>query len=99
MANTLTTNPIFIDTAAGSTITNQRIMQIQWLDDASDVADGDDLSFTVNGVTIIMKANIGSDVGQILPVVFEVGPFSRPFIVSSLVVNTIDHGVFLVWLV
>lgn len=99
MANELNSNPVYIDTASGSTLSGQRQVQlIQWLDDANDVADGDDLSFTLNGVTVAIKANLGSDVGQQLTVLYEAGPFKCPIKADDFVVNTIDHGVVLVWL-
>jgi len=98
MANVLTSNPVYIDTAAGSTISDVKIQQIQWLDDANDVADGDDLSFTINGVTVAIKQNLGSDVGFEDTIIYQAGPFAKPILVNSFVVGVIDHGVVLVWL-
>lgn len=94
MANTLTTNPVFIDTAAGSTITDQRIQAIQWIDDAGDMANADDLDFTINGVTIHLKVDTHTSAS---PVQYAVH-LSHPIVVKTFVVNTIDHGAVLVWL-
>ena len=98
MANVLTGNPKSIDTAAGSTLSGLvGIKELQWIDNAGDIADGDDLSFTMNGVTVAMVANIGSDVGDQDIVKYRLGPFNPPLIAKDFVVNTIDHGVLLVF--
>jgi len=101
MANTLTGNPKYIDTAAvGAEIHIPGlagIKEIQWVDDAGDIADGDDLSITMNGVTFAMKANIGSDVGDQDIIKYKLGPFNPPLVARDFVVGTIDHGVLLVF--
>ena len=98
MANLLTSNPIYIDTAASSDIYNKKVVLIQWQDEAGDVADGEDLSMTINGVTFAMKFKLGSDVGQQDIILWEAA-FSVPIMVTHMVVNTIDDGAVLVWCV
>lgn len=99
MANVKTSNPISIDTASGSTLTGLFYVQcIQWIDDAADIADDDDLSFSLNGVTVAQKVQLTANaVGN--TVVYQAGPFASPIAVKDFVVNTIDHGVVLVWIV
>jgi len=98
MANVLTGRIKQIDTAASSAVTGKRkIRLIQWIDDASDIADGDDLVIVLGGITISMLANIGSDVGRQDPVVWQAGPFSPGYAVDGYSVTTIDHGVLYIW--
>jgi len=98
MANVLTSNPIYIDTAAGSTITNKRVVLIQWQDEAGDLADDEDLSLTINGVTFAMKNKLATDVGQ-QPIIIWEAAFSVPIFIDTMVVNVIDDGAVLVWCV
>ena len=98
-ANVLTSNPIFIDTAAGSALTGERKIQlIQWIVTAAPT-DLDDLSFTLNGVTITTIVPITATAGEeAYPcVLFQAGPFARPIRAKDFVVNTLDSGVVLVW--
>lgn len=99
MANNLKGNPAYIDTAgATSELTNVRIQLIQWHNEAADLGDGEDLAMTIDGVSIDMKYNLGSDVGQQDIVVWQAGPFAAPIFVRSFIVDTIDDGAVLVWL-
>ena len=94
MANQTTGKVKIIDTAAGSGHSGVvRIREIQWIDDAGDIADGDDLSITIDGATLAIKQNIGSDVGQENLIVWRLGPFNPGLKVNGYLVNTIDHGV------
>lgn len=109
MANVTDSNPISIDTAAAIWAkTPKYIRQIQWIDDAADIADDDDLVIVVNGVTITTKIQIANTAGA-TPVeavtpnignicVWEIGPFNPGIAVHSFAVTTIDHGVLLVWI-
>jgi hypothetical protein len=98
MANLLTSNPIYIDTAASSDLVNVKIQLIQWQDEAGDVANDEDLSLTINGITFAMKFKLGSDVGQ-QPIVIWEAAFSTPILVTHMVVTLIDDGAVLVWCV
>ncbi|MDY6834974.1 MAG: hypothetical protein SVY53_09280 [Chloroflexota bacterium] len=107
MANSLASNPLYIDTAATIWTGDKAVRLIQWIDDNADIADDDDLSITINGVTIAAKAqiattgggapveNVSPNVGNIC--VWQIGPFSPGVYIHNLIVNTIDHGVLLVW--
>lgn len=100
-ANILTSNPVFIDTAASSTLTGQRHIQlIQWIATGTPT-DDDDLSFTLNGVTITTVVPItGTANEEAYPcVLYQAGPFAVPINAKDFVVNTLDSGIVLVWLV
>lgn len=99
MANLLTSNPIFIDTAASSTVTNKKIQQIQWIEDNADIVDDDDLVFVINEVTITVKMQKTTDVGYQDTVIYQAGPFNIPIYARTFSVTTIDHGTLLVWVV
>ena len=99
-ANVLTSNPVFIDTAAGSTLTGQRQIQlIQWIATALPT-DLDGLSFTLDGVTITTLVPITDALNEeAYPgVLYEAGPFTKPILAKDFVVNTLDTGIVLVWL-
>jgi hypothetical protein len=96
VANVLTSNPKSIDAASGSDLTDQWIQQIQWIDDAADIADDDDLNLTINGVTIAAKIQLTANTVNNVAV-WTMGPFPHPILANTFVVNTIDHGVLLVW--
>ena len=97
MANQTSGRVKIFDTAAGSAQSGVRnILLMQWIDDAGDLADDDDLSITIDGATLAIKQNIGSDIGQQNLVVWQMGPFSDPVKVNGYTINTIDHGVVLV---
>ena len=108
MGNSLGTNPVYGDTAATLWSGLGLVRLIQWVDDAADIADNDDLSFTVNGVTIAVKAQIGTtgggapaenvspNVGNI--VVWQIGPFNPGIPMKEFILNTIDHGALHIWL-
>ena len=109
MGNTLTSNPYYVDTAATLwTKTPKYVREIQWIDDFADIVDDDDLSITINGVTIATKIQIATTTG-LTPVeavtpnvgnicVWRQGPFNPGIAISDFAVNTIDHGVLLIWL-
>jgi len=107
MGNSLNSNPIYVDTAATAWTGNKMVNLIQWIDDAADIVDDDDLSITVNGVTIAAKVQIattggGAPVENVSPnvgnvCVWQIGPFSPGIWIHDFIVNTIDHGVLLIW--
>ncbi len=96
MANNLVTNPMTVDTAAtlwSGTIKNVRY--IQWIDDAADIADDDDLLIVINGATITGKIALTANTVNNL-CVWEFGPFDRGIPVDSFIVTTIDHGLLVI---
>ena len=99
MANQATANPIVIDTAAaGDVFTGpQTVRLIQWIDDAADIADNDDLVMSINGVTLTTKLQLDNPGGTGLAQ-WTIGPFNPGISVKSLKVTTLDHGVVHVWL-
>jgi hypothetical protein len=101
MANTLTSNPLYVDTAAtilaGPAVS--KIIEIDWIDDNADINNDSDLSITFNDVTFTVKPQrhetaTNVDWGGTL---FKLGPFNPGIPCSRLVVNTIDAGVLLIW--
>ena len=107
--NVLTGNPMTVDTAATlwSTGAPKYVQLIQWIDDAADIADNDDLLLVINGVTITAKIQIATT-GGVSPVenvspnvgnvcVWEMS-FSKSIPISKFVVTTIDHGLLVIWL-
>jgi hypothetical protein len=95
--------------AAAATVTDKAInlRLIQWIDDAGDIADDDDIVLTINGVALTGKVQIGTTAGgaaveAVTPnvgniVVWQIGPFNPGIHVTGLVVTTIDHGAVHVW--
>jgi len=99
MANALTGNPITIDTAAtiwDGTTGAKYINLIQWIDDAADIADDDDLLIVVNGVSIAAKIQLTNNTANNI-CVWEMN-FAKPQKIDRLVVTTIDHGLLVFWL-
>lgn len=111
MANNLTSNPIYIDTAAtiwvsnykasGDIVGTKNVLLMQWVDDNADIATAETLDMTINGIQVIGKTNFHDTAGSVdLPDVvrWQIGPFANGFPVTSLVVTTISHGVLYIWL-
>jgi len=89
-------NPLVFD-GAGTKTGFLLIREIQWVDDAADVADGDDMVLTMNGVTLTFKVQVnGADFGSCL--VWRAGPFHPPVKVENFTVTTLSHGAIHVWL-
>lgn len=107
MANSLNSNPIYVDTAATIWDDSKMVRLIQWIDDNADLVDNDDLSISINGVTITAKVqiattqggtpveNVSPNVGNIC--VWQMGPFNPGVWLSNFIVNTIDHGALLIF--
>lgn len=74
-----------------------RLRLLQWVDDAEDIADGDDCDITVNGQTLhaAPQRAVGPDSKSV--VLWEIGPFEPGILLDSLVITTLDHGAIQVW--
>jgi hypothetical protein len=96
MSNQLTSNPIIFDAAASASGT-YLVRQIQWVDDAADIADDDDLVLTINGVTFTHKIALAANTVN-NTVVYQAGPFNPGIRVIDFTVTTIDHGILVVWI-
>lgn len=100
MANSVSSGIKYIDTGGATDLvassTVWHVKEVQWIDDAGDIADGDDLALEINGVSFALKANKASDVGDHSVVQYRMGPYAEPLHVSTFKVTTIDHGVVLV---
>ncbi len=95
MANNLKSNPKNIDTASGSDILGiMHVQEIQWIDDNADIADGDDLSITINGVAIAVKVQVANGENVCF---WRMGPFAKPIPMTNFVCTVIDHGALLVF--
>jgi hypothetical protein len=96
MANNLVCNPMTVDTAATLwSNTVKYVKYIQWIDDAADMADDDDLLLVINGATITGKIQITNNTANNL-CFWEFGPFDRGIPVDSFIVSTIDHGILVI---
>lgn len=105
MANKTDTNPMVLDSAAaiwtsipGASYSHgpKYVRLIQWIDDAADLTDDDDLVIVINGATITGKIALGANTVNNL-CVWQLGPFSPGVPVSNFSITTIDHGVLLVF--
>ena len=96
MANLLTSNPMRVDTAATIITVPTRVLLIQWIDEAADIADDDDLNITINQTAIAAKIALTANaIGNIA--VWTIGPFNPGLMVNNLVVTTIDNGALLIF--
>lgn len=98
MANQTAGNPIVMDDwSTDVVLTNLSIRLMQWVDDAANVADDDDIVFIIDGTTITMKIALTANTinGTVL---WEAGPFSPPLKVNRFVGDTLDNGAFIIWL-
>ena len=98
--NVLTGNPITIDTAAtiwDGTTGPKHVKLIQWIDDAADLANGDDLVMVINGVTITGKIQLTTNTINNV-VVWEMNFCGNPMIIHKFAVNTINKGVLVICL-
>lgn len=96
MANQTTTNPYVLDT--GATIsTRMKIQQIQWIDDAADVADDNVLDFDINGQNFTGKLAMTANTLNNL-CVYQAGPFTTPIECHEFILNTITKGELVIWL-
>jgi hypothetical protein len=95
--NVLTGNPMTVDTAATLwSSANKYVQLIQWIDDAADIANDDDILLVINGVTITGKIQMTADtIGNL--VVWEMA-FNPPMRIESFVVTTLDSGLLVIWL-
>ena len=99
MANDLTSNPLRVDTAATIVAATAPIVvqAMQWVDDdeaaGGNIADGENLKFTFNGVSIGLNA---PDISSVAPIAWS-AHFPQPVRCNSLIVAAIDGGTLLVW--
>lgn len=96
-------------TSSGETVTTElvKLRLVQWVDDAEDIADSDDIVFSINGQTLTAKIQIGTTAGgsaveSVTPnvgnvVVWQIGPFNPGIWVRGIVTTTIDHGALHFW--
>ena len=96
-------------TSSAETVTDQlvKLRLIQWVDDAEDIVDSDDLVITVNGQTLTAKIQVATTTGgeaveAVSPnignvVVWQIGPFNPGIWVRGLTTVTIDHGAVHFW--
>ena len=100
MANDLTSNPLRCDTAATviSESAGVLVQAMQWVDDTGAaggvIANADDLSMTINNVTVGLVATLAAGVSG--ATVWSV-TFPQPMLIYKLVVATIEGGTLLVW--
>jgi hypothetical protein len=96
MANQTSTNPLVYDAASGSGWSGDRkVVLAQWIDDAADIADDDDLAIVVGGATIACKIQLTNNTANNV-VMWEMA-FPNGMTWSNFSITTIDHGIFVVW--
>lgn len=104
MANQLTRSPYVIEDAATtvwdaslptSTTGPKFIQLIQWIDNAADLTDDDDIVLTIDGQIVTGKIALTANTLNNL-VAWEM-KFSPPVSISKFVVTTIDHGALIIW--
>jgi hypothetical protein len=101
--NQLTRSPYVVDTAATiwdaslptSTTGGKYIKLIQWVDNASDIANEDDIILTIDGQVITGKIALTADTVNNL-VVWEM-KFAPHVFIQKFVVSTIDKGELVIW--
>lgn len=100
MANSIAGNPKTFDTAGATSAISSpfRCQLIQWIDDAADIIDNDDLVFVINGTTVTIKYQKTTDVGSAGVAYYEAA-FPLGLVVSSFSITTIDKGTLLLWCV
>ena len=96
MANQTAGNPAIFDTT-GSLSGLKYIRQIQWVDDAADIADDADMVLTINGVTFTHKLQHTNNAAS-STVFYNAGPFNPGLPVTDFTVTTLDAGTIVVWL-
>ena len=103
MGNQLTNSPYVVDTAATiwdgslptSTTNGKHVQLIQWIDNAADIADDDDIVLTLDGQIITGKLQHTNNAMANL-VAWEVR-LSPPIFINKFVVTTIDKGELVIW--
>jgi len=94
MANKLYGNPIIMDNTTGATWSGIKyVKEVQWLDDAGDIANNDILIIAVNGVTITRKVLTAT----LLESGYQIfGPYDKGIPWQDVTV-TIPHGALVIW--
>ena len=97
LANSIINNPRVIETPDGSLMLGPLFVKtIQWIDNRADIANGDDLEFTMDGATVKVKAQTDLHNGSVF---YESNFKGSPFKVSGkMFVTTIDKGQLLICL-
>ena len=98
MGNDLNGNPMYVDTAAALWTAGypKSVRLIQWIDDAADIVDDDDLALAINGITFTGKIQLTANTLNNI-CVWQLGPFNPGMPVQSFTVTTIDHGILYIW--
>lgn len=97
MANQTGGNPYIYDATTGASWTGEKyVLGFQWIDDAADIADDDDIVFVANGVTFTAKIQLTANTVNNVAV-WEMW-FPRPVAWNNFSLTTLDHGAFIVWL-
>jgi hypothetical protein len=95
MANNLTSNPLFIDTAAGAVTGMKFVLGIAWLGTEAankDIAANDDFAVTTSAGAVIVEKRAAA-AGDDLAIMF---PKAVPF--EGLIVSKLDGGVCFIYL-
>lgn len=99
MSNHVNGNPIVLDDFGSDVaLGDTKILLIQWIDDAGNLAHDSIFSYTVNGVTINVKIQpLVNELG-FGGVAYQLGPFSSPVSVNDLTIESdTTGGMVVVW--
>jgi hypothetical protein len=98
MADNFYTNPILI-TEAGTAWTGKtkKIVLVQWVDDAGDLAHDSTAVLTINGVALTVKIQPLANQLGFGAVAWQIGPFNPGIPVDSFVITTLGTGNLHIW--
>ena len=99
MSNNTAGNPLYYDGTSGATWKGTKYVRLfQWVDLNEDIIDGDQCTFTVNGVTLDVEVQKTTDVGWQAPVAWQIGPFNPGIAWSDFTLSAMDSGAVHIWI-
>lgn len=100
MANSLGTNPIFLDTTGATSewTSSKLVKKFQWVNATGDIADGDTCVMVVNNVTMTAYVERPTDVGFQTPVLWEIDFGPNGVMWDSFSLTTMGVGHIHIWL-
>ena len=97
MGNSLTTNPMRIESAVTAFDETRFLRLAQWVDDAGDIANDSTLVLTINSCALTVKYQMLADISPLI-VLWQLGPFNPGMLIHTFVVTTMGTGHLHIWL-